>query len=44
MSIIDTLKDVITVVQKADNIELVKQIVALQSDVMKIRLLSEKCH
>jgi hypothetical protein len=31
MGLIDTIKDVVTLVQKADNIELVKQVLALQS-------------
>ncbi len=30
MGILDTLKDVVTLVQKTDNIELVKQVLALQ--------------
>ena len=36
MGILDTAKDVITLVQKADNLELVKQVLALQSDIMKM--------
>jgi hypothetical protein len=36
MSILETAKDVITLVQKADNLELVKQVLALQSDIMKM--------
>jgi hypothetical protein len=36
MGILDTAKDVITLVQKADNLELVKQVLALQNDIMKM--------
>ena len=36
MGILDTAKDVITLVQKADNLELVKQVLALQTDIMKM--------
>lgn len=36
MSILETAKDVITLVQKADNLELVKQVLALQNDIMKM--------
>ena len=36
MSVLETAKDVITLVQKADNLELVKQVLALQSDIMKM--------
>jgi regulator of replication initiation timing len=36
MGILDTAKDVITLVQKADNLELVKQVLALQADIMKM--------
>ena len=36
MGILDTAKDVVTLVQKADNLELVKQILTLQSDIMKM--------
>jgi regulator of replication initiation timing len=36
MSILETAKDVITLVQKADNLELVKQVLALQTDIMKM--------
>jgi regulator of replication initiation timing len=36
MGILETAKDVITLVQKADNLELVKQVLALQSDIMKM--------
>jgi len=36
LGILDTAKDVITLVQKADNLELVKQVLALQSDIMKM--------
>jgi hypothetical protein len=35
MGVIDTLKDVVTLVQKADNIELVKQVLALQSQALE---------
>ena len=46
MGIIDTLKDAVTLVQKADNIELTKKIIALQADVMAVfeenRSLKEK--
>lgn len=34
LGILDTAKDVITLVQKADNLELVKQVLALQKDIM----------
>ena len=55
MGILDTAKDVITLVQKADNLELVKQVLALQADIMKmmdenrelkehVRTLEEKLH
>ena len=55
MGILDTAKDVITLVQKADNLELVKQVLALQADIMKmmdenrtlkddIRALNDKLH
>jgi len=33
--ILDTAKDVITLVQKADNLELVKQVLALRAEIMK---------
>jgi regulator of replication initiation timing len=36
VGILETAKDVVTLVQKADNLELVKQILALQSDIMKM--------
>lgn len=36
MGILDPAKDVITLVQKADNLDLVKQVLALQSDIMKM--------
>ena len=55
LGILDTVKDVVTLVQKADNLELVKQILTLQSDIMKmmdenrtlkdeIRALKEQLH
>jgi len=34
MGLIETIKDVVTVVQKADNIELVKQVLSLQSQAL----------
>ena len=34
MGVIDTLKDVVTLVQKADNIELTKKIIGLQTDIL----------
>lgn len=36
MGILDTAKDVLTLVQKADNLDLVKQVLALQGDIMKM--------
>jgi hypothetical protein len=46
VGILETAKDVITLVQKADNLELVKQVLALQSDIMKMmdenRILKEE--
>jgi regulator of replication initiation timing len=36
LGILDTVKDVITLVQKADNLELVKQVLALQNDIVKM--------
>lgn len=46
MGIIDTFKDVFTLVQKADNIELTNKIIALQTDVLAVfeenRTLKEK--
>jgi hypothetical protein len=36
LGILDTAKDVITLVQKADNLELVKQVLALQKDIMSM--------
>ncbi len=55
MGILDTAKDVITLVQKADNLELVKQVLALNKDIMvmmeenrslrdQIRELKEQLH
>ena len=37
MGIVDTLKDVVTLVQKTDNIELVKQVLALQSQALEMQ-------
>jgi hypothetical protein len=36
VGIVDTAKDVLTLVQKADNIDLVKQVLALQGDILKM--------
>lgn len=36
MGILETAKDVITLVQKADNLDLVKQVLALQAEIMKM--------
>lgn len=36
MNIIDTVKEVVSIAQKIDNIELYKQILSLQSDVLKL--------
>ena len=37
MGIVDTLKDVVTLVQKTDNIELVKQVLALQTQALEMQ-------
>ena len=37
MGIVDTLKDVVTLVQKTDNIELVKQVLALQTQALDMQ-------
>ena len=37
MSIVDTLKDVVTLVQKTDNIELVKHILSLQTQALEMQ-------
>jgi hypothetical protein len=37
MGLVDTLKDVVTLVQKTDNIELVKQVLALQSQALEMQ-------
>lgn len=36
MGILDTAKDVVSIVQKIDNIELYKQILSLQSEILKL--------
>jgi hypothetical protein len=36
VSILETVKDVVSLVQKVDNIDLLKQILSLQSDVQKL--------
>ena len=36
MAIIDTIKDMVAVVQKADNIELMKHVLALQTQIQEI--------
>ena len=37
MGIVDTMKDVVTLVQKTDNIELVKQVMSLQSEALEMQ-------
>jgi len=37
MGIVDTLKDVVTLVQRTDNIELVKQVLSLQTQALEMQ-------
>ena len=37
MGIVDTLKDVVTLVQKTDNIELAKHVLSLQADALAVQ-------
>jgi hypothetical protein len=37
MGILDTMKDVVTLVQKIDNIDILKQVLALQGQVFELQ-------